>query len=446
MGLHTDIRALYPGTEASLSGKGWSRVAAAENFDSRFLSAADGEGGGLGGASSHGHVCYAHGHTGVAHLHEVEADPSPDDTSTTAGDTGDAYNYSGATAHAHDPAYSSLATITYQTTVATISDYAGEIRPPCYQMLVIKPDDGNQELPVGACGFLDQSSVPSGFTKCDGSGGTPNLSDKFIQGADSGDSGGGDTGGTSDTHYHEPAADHTHTVNTHTHAAALLGEANPSVLASTDTGITNARGAYHHQKSLLASSGGALSTDSAGNTSAVAVEPAHVKLYCVQNTGASANTPDGIILIWVGIIADIPAGWSLCDGTGNTLDLRSRQIKVTNSSGEIGDLAGSNSHSHSQGSHTHTHASHSDHLIGAERDIATVKTLAGSAATVLEKTAHNHTWNVDPTTATMIAGGALGTTSNDHRYLYREVCFVKKCPVRVRFQGGKLRGGSLAAA
>ena len=33
-------------------------------------------------------------------------------------------------------------------------------------------------------------------------------------------------------------------------------------------------------------------------------------------------TPSGIICIWNKPIADIPAGWLLCDGTNGTPDLR----------------------------------------------------------------------------------------------------------------------------
>lgn len=33
-----------------------------------------------------------------------------------------------------------------------------------------------------------------------------------------------------------------------------------------------------------------------------------------------------IIVLWGGAIADIPAGWGLCDGTGDKPDLRNRFI------------------------------------------------------------------------------------------------------------------------
>jgi hypothetical protein len=46
-------------------------------------------------------------------------------------------------------------------------------------------------------------------------------------------------------------------------------------------------------------------------------------------TGASKVPilPAGLIVMWNGLLANIPAGWALCDGQNNTPDLRSKFIK-----------------------------------------------------------------------------------------------------------------------
>lgn len=36
--------------------------------------------------------------------------------------------------------------------------------------------------------------------------------------------------------------------------------------------------------------------------------------------------PSGVIVMWSGVVADVPAGWLLCDGTNGTPDLRGRFI------------------------------------------------------------------------------------------------------------------------
>ena len=45
----------------------------------------------------------------------------------------------------------------------------------------------------------------------------------------------------------------------------------------------------------------------------------------VFNSGV--GMPPGLIVMWSGLVVDIPAGWLLCDGTGGTPDLRARFIQ-----------------------------------------------------------------------------------------------------------------------
>lgn len=61
--------------------------------------------------------------------------------------------------------------------------------------------------------------------------------------------------------------------------------------------------------------------------------------------------PLGVIVMWGGLVASIPADWALCDGQNGTPDLRGRFIK-----GAAGEAGGSG------GAATHTHAGHSAHV------------------------------------------------------------------------------------
>jgi hypothetical protein len=41
----------------------------------------------------------------------------------------------------------------------------------------------------------------------------------------------------------------------------------------------------------------------------------------------AGGLPLGAIVMWSGLLADIPAGWQLCDGTNGTPDLRSNFVR-----------------------------------------------------------------------------------------------------------------------
>jgi len=90
-----------------------------------------------------------------------------------------------------------------------------------------------------------------------------------------------------------------------------------------------------------------------------------------DNSIQQVAIPSGAIVVWNGIISNIPIGWKLCDGTSGTPDLRDRFIVGAGSSYSVNDTGGSNSislsspqlpaHSHTSsgtaeeaGSHSHT--------------------------------------------------------------------------------------------
>lgn len=67
--------------------------------------------------------------------------------------------------------------------------------------------------------------------------------------------------------------------------------------------------------------------------------------------------PTGIIAMWSGLLANIPSGWALCDGTNGTPDLRSKFIKGAAAGVDPGSTGGSATHTHTYTdvlNHTHT--------------------------------------------------------------------------------------------
>ena len=63
--------------------------------------------------------------------------------------------------------------------------------------------------------------------------------------------------------------------------------------------------------------------------------------------------PSGIICMWHGLIANIPGGWLLCDGSNGTPDLRNRFVKGAAAATEAGATGGSTTHTHTDSGHTH---------------------------------------------------------------------------------------------
>ncbi|MBI4931603.1 MAG: tail fiber protein [Bacteroidetes bacterium] len=58
--------------------------------------------------------------------------------------------------------------------------------------------------------------------------------------------------------------------------------------------------------------------------------------------GGSGGVPSGVICMWSGTIASIPAGWALCDGTNGTPNLNNYFIKGTTVQANMNTTGGAN--------------------------------------------------------------------------------------------------------
>lgn len=151
--------------------------------------------------------------------------------------------------------------------------------------------------------------------------------------------------------------------------------------------------------------------------------------YSITNDVAA-----GVIVMWSGLLIDVPAGWALCDGTGGTPDLRQSFIKGWTTGIDPGDTGGENmytpagtittptftgsalgTHSHGAGTlvpSTHTGTAVAQHSF-APLGTVSQPTFTGDAFTdvinhlhtiVITDPGHSHTQSVNTGTT----GGANG--------------------------------------
>ena len=100
---------------------------------------------------------------------------------------------------------------------------------------------------------------------------------------------------------------------------------------------------------------------------------------------SGGSIPAGIIVMWSGLLSNIPSGWHLCDGTSGTPDLREKFIKGSAAGVNPGVTGGSN---------THTHDAHS--ASGFTHDSVVVAAHSNLAHSGTDVSAHNpYTTSVD---------------------------------------------------
>ncbi|MDB5285025.1 MAG: hypothetical protein JWO06_4100 [Bacteroidota bacterium] len=156
-------------------------------------------------------------------------------------------------------------------------------------------------------------------------------------------------------------------------------------------------------------------------------------------TGNDASIPTGVILMWSGPIANIPAGWALCDGNNGTPNLLDRFIlSVPNAGTNPGATGGANAitlsvsqlppHDHSgsgttstDGAHTHTLPGY--HLTTPGNQIPYYNwanaTYANNNNTTSSDGAHSHTFSF--TTSQTGSGAAI-----DIHPAYYTLAFIMK--------------------
>lgn len=169
-------------------------------------------------------------------------------------------------------------------------------------------------------------------------------------------------------------------------------------------------------------SGGTINNAVIGGTTPAAAT--FTNLTVTGTTTGITTIPTGVIVMWSGSIASIPAGWLLCNGTSGTPDLRDRFIVGAGSTYAVAATGGSAdaiavAHTHtfsattsSDGAHTHNLAvygasSASSGCYSGGPQVSNNPYCRDDANFVLSAGAHTHT--VSGTTAST---GSSGTNAN----------------------------------
>ncbi len=331
---------IWPGTHAGIPA-GFTRET---TLDDRFVKGVGVEAVNVtGGAQTHSHTSTTHGHTLNSHTHDVDLtdNSSPANASSQGGSTMDNHRHVAA-------AIGGVSGGSLNNTAVTWSSVNHE--PPYYKVIYIK-SSGYKFMPANAIGLLNSATVPTGFLTCDGGGGTPDLRGKYFKGASTGADAGAGSGAVNHSH----DISHTHTVNSHTHSGTSGYPNTSSLYRRTGSPLSGTYYPHTHSVSLDATTDAISSYANTTAGSGDTVEPPYYMILAIKNTSGVAKMPPvGLIGLWLGSAATVPAGWFICNGAHGTPNLTDKFVKVVNTSGDLGSTAGSQTHAHANVSHTHS--------------------------------------------------------------------------------------------
>lgn len=119
------------------------------------------------------------------------------------------------------------------------------------------------------------------------------------------------------------------------------------------------------------------------------------------------GVPSGLICMWHGLIANIPAGWLLCDGNNGTPDLRAKFVRGSPAATEAGGTGGEDTHTLTVAElPAHTHAFTADKTSGSNARVSHVGQ------------------TIDPQTVTTSSVGS--SSAHENRPAYYQVLFIMK--------------------
>jgi len=299
------------------------------------------------------------------------------------------------------------------------------------------------------------ATIPEGWILCDGTEFTPNTNGRFIYGTN-GIEDPGATGGSID-HYHNyttvPLHDHgvtsvttcvhNHRYQSTTGDVSVLQGNQQWVAIEATTGTAQDSALHSHS---MSQTGVVL-----GDTSEIdSLLPPYYKLAIIKKITTDSIIPAGIIMMWSGLIEDIPQGWVVCDGTQNTPDLEGRFILgVTDE--DPGAVGGNLTHSHTYTDipqHSHTTATGgASHNHNAKCGTCLVTNLAGfwNAGIAHESettdTSYTHSHSMDA-----VGQGFCTTEESEHLPPYTSVAFLMNLQNSIGIPTGIicLFGGELA--
>lgn len=392
---------------------GWSRVVA---LDSRHTRGADigADGGGTGGGASHVHDGTHDHNPMIAHNHPDSRTLSNGAVFTTGASGG---LTSAIATHNHQ----FLGTSTDSDTLSSASTAWTTVtqEPPWYGVIWIQSNGTPEGIPVGALAWWDAGTAPTGFSRHTLSGG------RYLKGAVGGQNA-GLTGGSAATHTHTDAANHIHVSSGHTHTELVGG---PSATNSVASGsVSAADGSHSHNATTGSATITSGAETSASTTTAAGIEPPFVTLLAI--TPSTPAAPIGVICLWLGTVASIPAGWILCDGLSGTPDCRGVFIKASATGTDIGTTGGSATHTHTN-STAHGHTALAHFHVQTDTTYATSSISIDNSGTPLVSAQTNHLHTGVPVTSnspmpgTLINGVVSPVGSVDSRPPYMDVLYIQ---------------------
>lgn len=169
------------------------------------------------------------------------------------------------------------------------------------------------------------------------------------------------------------------------------------------------------------------------------VEPLIQLIGGTPQPSEGGTVQPGIIAMWSGLLADMPSGWRLCDGTNGAPDFRDKFVVGAAPGANPGATGGSASHSHTYDDviqHTHTISVNDpghDHV--EQNNSATNGPLAGwgardtstNTAVATGYSTQSSTTGITASSANPAGSVAQGTTDTaDSRPPYYAVAFIQK--------------------
>jgi hypothetical protein len=392
-----NICVAWPSTAASIPA-GWTRETSLDTKHIRGASA----GADADLVSSLGQATHTHtesGHTPVqnSHVHSVSAG---------SGTGGSTYNSAGSNNltsvnHTHAAADSDSTTATNNSATITIASANND--PPYRKVIWIKPSGAPTGIPNGAYAFFSSDTLPASWTRQE--------SDNFLKGADAAGDGTG-TGGSA-THTHSESGTHTHTQNAHTHTG-ISATNNASLVGGNSTQAA----ADGHVHTYTLDSTTATNNASSTTVNSTDGQPMYRRLNVIKNETGVADLPEGVIAIYTGSNASIPASWTRCTTFDDFF------VKACSADGEALTTGGSSTHTHT-GTCATTSAAHNH-----TSTVNTADTTAGRGSgidTTVATTTHTHTWTVSsPTITNQDTAISLNANSSETNYpVYAKVIFVQ---------------------
>jgi hypothetical protein len=400
-----DVIFIWAGNHADIPA-GWERVTA---LDGKYpKGAADGVNpNDTGGSATHQHTGTTHSHTD-SHTHTITISQCSKVYGSV--DTGGGSSYS-QEYHTHTASCGAVTDGSLSSVSCTYDSVSND--PPYYSVIFIKPTEPKQGLPNLAVYLYEGTDSKSGHYICDGNNSTPNLANKYLKGAAAGANAGGTGGSTTNVH----TLTHTHTVASHGHASTT--SSTPSATGGgTGSDSNNCSSASHTHTINVNSATSSISSTAPSLTTTETVEPAYTKLLAVQNRTGHGDARIGMIGMWLGTLANIPSNYEL-----TSTNMKGRHLKLTATTGEIGNTGGSNTHTHTSQNHTHTASGTHTHTHPNLTHTAAGKDNSSSGFHP-NKLSESHTVTVDNSTS-VYSDAATSADEQNNEPEYRTVAFIK---------------------